>query len=400
MEPLMITMDMNQTLAMAVVVLLVGKFLCTKVQLFNRFCIPAPVVGGIIFSLVNLVGHQTGLFGFNMNFILKDFFMVFFFTTIGFSASFKMLKKGGIQVVVFLAVATALVVLQNVLGVTLANLFGLHPLMGLATGSVPMTGGHGTAGAFGPVFVEYGAARADVVAIASATFGLVAGSLIGGPIARFLIVKNNLIEKNKENNSNQYDGILPEDFDSLKASQIGSAFFYTTIAMGIGSIIFVILNNWNLKFPVYIGSMLIAVVIRNVADSMKVEVPVNEISTLGDVFLGLFLAMALMSLNLWELADLAGPLVVMLMAQAIFMTFYAIFVTFPVMGKDYDAAVITAGHCGFGLGATPNAMANMKTVCDKFMMSPKAFFILPIVGGMFIDFTNSFVITAFANYLK
>lgn len=402
---MVITVDMIQTLALAVIVLLFGQFLCNRIPILKHFCIPSPVVGGLIFSILALVGHQTEAFSFKLDTTLQSFFMMLFFTTIGFTASLQILKKGGIQVFIFLFGAIILLTLQDILGISLAKMFGLHPLIGLATGSVPMTGGHGTAAAFGPILEELGAVGANTVAIASATFGLVMGSMIGGPIARTIINKSKLAvahdeggQDTKEVEENEAANAL-HPVMTLKPNDILVGFYLISIALGIGSIFSMLFQKAGLTFPAYIGSMFAAAIIRNIADYSggKWSVCMDEIGTLGDLFLSIFLAMALMSLRLWELADLAGPLTVIMIGQTILTGGFAFFITFRLMGKDYDAAVMTAGHCGFGMGATPNAMANMKAVTNRYGPSIKAFFIVPIIGSLFIDFFNATIITMFMN---
>jgi len=389
---------MLQTLALAVVVLLLGQGLKKKVAFLEKYCIPAPVVGGLIFALLALVLKQTNVLVFQMDETLKNVLMTAFFTTVGFTASFKLLKKGGIKVVIFLVVATVLVVLQNILGVSLAKVFGLNPLIGLSTGSVPMTGGHGTSAAFAPLFEEAGAVGATTVAVASATFGLIMGSMIGGPIAKSLIEKHSLTSKNKT--ADKALSINKEESKQLVPENFMAAAVQIILAMGIGTIISALLQKTGMTFPPYIGAMFAAAIMRNLSDTTSLfDVRMEEIDIMGNISLSLFLSMALMTLKLWELAELAGPLVVMLLAQTVLMALFAYFITFNLMGRDYEAAVITSGHCGFGMGATPNAIANMETLAEKYGAAPVAFFILPLVGSLFIDFFNAGVITAFMNFL-
>lgn len=391
--------DMYQTMALAVVVLLLGQALRRKINFLEKYCIPAPVVGGLIFAILALVLRQTDILTFEMDETLKSVFMTTFFTTIGFTASFKLLKKGGIKVLLFLAVATLLVVLQNILGVGLAKVFGLNPLIGLSTGSVPMTGGHGTSGAFAPLFEEAGAIGATTVAMASATFGLIMGSMIGGPIAKRLIEKNSLTNKN--GNGEILFSLDKEETKELIPENFMSASVQIILAMGIGTVISILLQKTGLTFPSYIGAMFAAAIMRNISDSTSLfNIHIEEIDIIGNISLSIFLSMALMTLKLWELADLAGPLVVMLLGQTVLMALFAYFVTFNIMGRDYEAAVITGGHCGFGMGATPNAIANMETLVEKYGAAPVAFFILPLVGSLFIDFFNAGVITAFMNFIQ
>lgn len=391
------TFNMAETLAIAVCLLLIGRWIKGKVYFFEKFFIPAPVIGGVIFSIISLIGYNMQLFVFDFDSSLKNILMVAFFTTIGFLASLKMLKKGGVQVFAFLLVATVLVVLQNVVGISLAKVFSLNPLIGIAAGSVPLTGGHGTSGAFGPVLESAGATGAMSVAIASATFGLVAGCLIGGPVGKRLMAKHNLtspreVEVFLDGNENPSDIKL-----LLNEDLLFKAIVFIVLAMGIGGFITPLAKNLGIVLPVYIGPMIVAAIIRNVADEYKIEIPLNAINVVGNIALQLFLAMALMSMRLWELAALAVPLVVILLIQKLVMALYAYFVTFRIMGKDYDAAVMAVGHCGFGMGATPNAMANMESFTAANGHSPTAFFALPLVGSLFIDFVNASIITVFIN---
>jgi ESS family glutamate:Na+ symporter len=391
-------LDMLQTIALAVIVLLLGQALRKRIGFLEKYCIPAPVIGGLIFAVLALVLRQANILSFEMDETLKNVFMTAFFTTVGFTASFKLLKKGGIKVFIFLGIATALVVLQNILGVSLAKVFGLNPLIGLSTGSVPMTGGHGTSGAFAPLFEEAGAIGATTVAMASATFGLIMGSMIGGPIAKRLIEKNSLTGRN--NNLEMTSTAAKEETKKLVPQNFMSATVQIILAMGIGTVISAVLEKTGMTFPSYIGAMFAAAIMRNISDSTSLfDVRIDEIDIIGNISLSIFLSMALMTLKLWELADLAGPLVVMLLAQTLLMAVFAYFITFNLMGRDYEAAVITGGHCGFGMGATPNAIANMETISAKFGAAPVAFFILPLVGSLFIDFFNTGVITTFMNFI-
>ncbi|MGX6592795.1 sodium/glutamate symporter [Cetobacterium ceti] len=389
------TFNMYQTLAIAIILLLLGKFVKSKVSFFEKFFIPAPVIGGVIFSLLTLIGHSTNSFIFSFDENLKNLLMITFFTTIGFLASLKMLKKGGIQVFIFLGVAVGLVIIQNIAGVGMAKFFGLNPLLGLAVGSIPLTGGHGTSGAFGPVLEKAGAHGALSVAIASATFGLVAGCMIGGPIAKRILLKYNLKSKT---NAVYADETLDKDtIQNASEATIFKSVVLISISMGIGSFVSPFAKKFGITLPPYIGPMIIAAIFRNTFDFSKKEIPIPSINIIGNISLQLFLAMALMTMRLWELAALALPLIVMLLVQTIIMALYARFVTFNIMGKDYDAAVLATGHCGFGLGATPNAMANMETFTRTNGPSPNAFFVLPLVGSLFIDFVNAAVITLFIN---
>ena len=399
---MILQMDMVQSMALGVVVLLIGSYLVRKIDFLERFCIPAPVVGGTLFAILALILHLTGIIDFQMDDTLRVVAMTAFFTTVGFSASFRLLKKGGIKVFIFLGLAVGLVILQNILGIGLATLFDLNPLIGLATGSVPMTGGHGTAASWGPELEKAGALGAEAIAVAAATFGLIAGSMMGGPLGKRLIEKNNLIEKKRglaKNGDRVNISNLSEEESKLVPNNFAVGAYQILIAMGVGTIISsFIVEKTGWTFPPYIGAMLAAAIIRNLSDITNIyEVPTIEIDIIGSISLSLFLSMALMALKLWELADLAVPFIVMLVAQVLLMASFAYFVTFNVMGRDYDAAVLAGGHCGFGLGATPNGIANMTAITGRFGASPVAFFILPLVGSLFIDFFNVAVITFFMN---
>ena len=389
-------LNMAETVGFAIILLLLGRWIKKKVNFFEKFFIPAPVIGGTLFSIILLVGHQTETFTFTFNDDIKNLLMIAFFTTVGFSASLKILKKGGIGVALFLLAAVILVILQDIIGPVLAKALGINPLLGLAAGSIPLTGGHGTSGAFGPYLEDLGATGATVVAVASATYGLIAGCLIGGPIARRLMIKNNLKPtENKEGVDNSLLGSATE----VTEESLFSAVVYVGIAMGIGALINNMLAKAGIKFPVYLMGMVVAAIIRNILDFNQKQLPFTEIGIVGNISLSLFLSMALMSMKLWQLIDLAIPLIIILLVQTVLMAFFAYFITFNIMGRDYDAAVMSTGHCGFGLGATPNAMANMETFTRANGPSVKAFFIIPIVGSLFIDFINAGVIQAFATWI-
>lgn len=391
--------NMAETLAISILVLLLGREIKKRVNFLERFFIPAPVVGGVIFSILLLIGHNTGAFSFSFDNVLKDFLMTIFFTTIGFTASGKLLKKGGVGVVVFLITATVLVVIQDIVGVSMAKMFGEHPLLGLAVGSVPLTGGHGTSGAFGPVLEEFGVTGGLSVSIAAATYGLIAGCLIGGPVAKRLRDKYNL-KPSLEDREGTVEALEENDEKPVSEETLFSAVVVIALSMGIGYCIAPFLKKYGIVIPAYIGPMFIAAIIRNIADMQKKNLPMNEIAITGNIALSLFLAMALMTLKLWELADLAIPIISILLVQTAIMALFAYFITFRFNGKDYDAAVMATGHCGFGLGATPNAMANMEVFTKENGPAPRAFFVLPVVGALFIDFTNATVITFFINMFK
>lgn len=391
-----VELDMYQATAVAALVLLLGRILVDKIAVLRKYCIPAPVVGGFIYAIVHLIVRSAGIVEISADMTLKNVFMVAFFCSVGYTASFRMLKKGGIQTVIFLLLAVVMVVLQNCVGAGLAAAFGLDPRLGLATGSIPMVGGHGTAGSFGPLLEELGVANANVVAIASATFGLVAGCAIGGPIAYNRIHKLNL--KSAGSLDNTETTVEKDETGAVDSKRFLDAFLYLIVAIGAGTVVSMFLGKL-MTFPFYIGAMLVGAVIRNIMDAQSKEIPMEEIGTLGGSCLSIFLGLAMIDMKLWQLAELALPLVVMLAAQTILMFVYAYFVVFNVLGKTYDAAVMTTGFCGFGMGATPNAMANMQAVTGQYGPAPTAFMVVPLVGSLFIDFLNASILTGFINFL-
>lgn len=405
---LTLRLDMIQTVALATLVLFLGYFLKRKWSILDRFNIPAPVVGGLIFATFTLVVRQFGIFAIEFNTLLQSPFMIAFFTTVGLTASFSLLKIGGPQVVLFWGLATFLAFFQNLIGILLTKLMGVPPFLGLICGSVTMTGGHGTGLAFGPVFESLGMGGASTYAVAAATFGLVSGGLIGGPVGTLLIKRKNLRRekfylKGKKEVVESIDEIAEEKDRKVRLSAYEFLKYMAIIlsCMWVGSIISKGFESLKITLPSYIGSMIFAALLRNFLDLTKIiKISQNYVELLGSISLSIFLSMALMSLRLWELFELAIPMLLILIFQVAFMAFYAIFLTFPFMGGDYDSAVMAGGHCGFGLGATPNAIANMEALVEKFGPAPRAFLVIPIVGAFFIDFTNALMITFFTNLLK
>lgn len=393
-----IQIDMYQTLAVSVLVLILGQFLKKRINFLEKFCIPAPVIGGLLFAVLTCVCYSLGIAEFTFDDTLREVCMVFFFTSVGFQANLKVLKSGGKSLFIFLGLVVVLIVSQNFLALGVSKLLHLDPLVGLCTGSIPMVGGHGTAGAFGPVLEDFDVNGATTICTAAATFGLIAGSLIGGPIGKRLIDRKKLLDTAVAED----DSILVEDEKKHErhTNMYAAAVFQLIIAVGIGTIISELLTKTGLTFPIYIGAMIAAAVIRNIGEySGKFDIYMGEINNLGGICLSLFLGMAMITLKLWQLAELALPLIILLSAQLILMMLFTYFVVFNVMGRDYDAAVLAAGTCGFGMGATPNAMANMQAICDRYVPSVKAYLIIPLIGSLFADFLNSLVITFFINIL-
>lgn len=390
----MLQLDFYSTLVAASLVLLLGRWLVARIGFLRAYNIPAPVAGGLVVALVLLA--LRGLADIEVRFdpSLQTPLMLAFFATIGLNADFASLKKGGRILAIFLLVVTTLLVVQNAMGIALAKALGLDPLMGLLAGSVTLSGGHGTGAAWGTVFSEkYGVASASELAIASATFGLVLGGLIGGPVARLLIKRVQVpgIE--------QVQPRLPKGFEQPNRERLITPFSFIetlallAISLQVGTYLNGFLQGTALELPTFVCVLFVGVVLRNGLSALGWhQVFEREVSVLGNVSLSLFLAIALMSLKLWGLAALALPIVILLAAQALLMALFAIFITFRVMGSNYDAAVLAAGHCGFGLGATPTAIANMQAVTQRFGPSQIAFLVVPMVGAFFIDITNAVVI--------
>ena len=405
--PTSVSLDMMQTVALAALVLFAGYGIRRRVPVLDRFNIPAPVVGGFLFAAVALALRQTGTLHVEFDTRLQSPFMVAFFTAIGLGASLGLLKVGGKQVLIFWGVASLLAVLQNAIGVGLAELLGVNPLLGLITGSITMTGGHGTGAAFGKLMEDqYHFPGAVTLAMAAATFGLVTGGLLGGPVGTRLITRFGLRSPGgapPPAATLAAHASLDEEIDLEPAGEAPTAYrLLQTLTIilacmwaGGG------LSTWLGRFvtlPGYIGAMLVAAVVRNAADaSGRLRIEERVVDDLGTIALSLFLTMALMSLKLWELLNLALPMLLIVSVQVVVVAAFAWWVTFRVMGRDYDAAVMASGHCGFGLGATPNAVANMESLVERFGAAPRAFLVVPMVGAFFIDFTNALIITAYIN---
>ena len=412
MTRLVFTLDMVQTLALAAVILFVGYGVRRRVGVLGRYNIPAPVIGGFLFAAVALALRLQGLVAFEFDTTLQTPLMVAFFTTIGLGASLALLKVGGPQVLLFWVLASVLAVIQDGVGVLLAKGLGVHPFLGLIAGSITMTGGHGTGAAFGKLMEDqYAFGGAVTLAMAAATFGLVSGGLIGGPVATALITRNRLktpgLEAGAKGAPADIEAMgLESEIDTEPAGEAPTAYTLLKtitvilVAMWAGSV----LSRWlgqYVTLPAYIWAMIIAALIRN-GDELAHRIKLDQrvVDDLGTIALSLFLAMALMSLKLWELLDLAVPMLVILTVQVTMMAAFAYFVTYRLMGRDYDAAVMAGGHCGFGLGATPNAVANMEAIVERFGHAPRAFLVVPMVGAFFIDFTNALIITAYINLVR
>ena len=396
----MFTLEFNmyQTLAIAVVMLYVGTLLKRRIQFLETFCIPSPVVGGLLFAIISCILYVSGIIGFAFDETLKTVCMVAFFTSVGFQANVKVLKTGGVSLLIFLGCVCALIFCQNILAVALSNVLNISPFIGLCTGSISMVGGHGTAGAFGPVLEDLGLVGATTLCTAAATFGLVAGSLMGGPLGRRLILGKDLLKTAVK--ADETPLVEEEKKHERSVGMYAPAAYQLALAMGIGTVVSMLLSKTGMTFPIYIGAMIVAAIMRNWSEfTGAFTVHIGEINNIGGICLSLFLGIAMITLKLWQLAELALPLVVLLVGQTVLMFLFAYLVIFTVLGRDYDAAILSAGSCGFGMGATPNAMANMQVLTAKFAPSVKAYILVPIVGSMFADFINSLTITFFINFI-
>ncbi|WP_151762312.1 sodium/glutamate symporter [Acinetobacter seifertii] len=401
------------TLISAVIVLLLGRFLVNRIDFLKRYNIPEPVAGGLVAAVVSLLVHT--LWGYSVVFSseLQTSFMLVFFASIGLSANFMKLKEGGTALVVFLICVASFIVVQDAVGMSLATLLGLDPLIGLIAGSITLTGGHGTAGAWGEILeTQHGIQGALALGMASATFGLIIGGVIGGPLAKLLINRYGLAQAKTNAEIQNRDTHVEQNSDDLAPFEnphqvrlITADNAITTLGMFAACLAFAEFmtgfskGTW-FELPTFVWALGGGVILRNILESvLKIDIFDRAIDVFGNASLSLYLAMALLSLKLWQLADLAGPLVVILGAQTLTMALYAAFVTFRVMGKNYDAAVLAAGHCGFGMGATPTAVANMQAITNMYGPSHKAFLIVPLCGAFFVDLINATVIQLMLKFI-
>ncbi|AKF95705.1 sodium/glutamate symporter [Brevibacillus laterosporus] len=394
------TLALNQvnTIFLAVALLVVGSYLVKKAGFLQKFYIPAPVVGGLLFAIIATTLKAMGLLEITLDTSLQSLFMLTFFTTVGLGASFKLIKLGGKLLIIYWIACGFLALAQNVIGVSLASLFGIHPLIGMMAGSVSMEGGHGAAGAFGQTLEDMGIQSALAIGIAAATFGLVAGGLVGGPTVKYLISKYDL--KPTE---------IEDEIETVeeKAQPITTNTFFTqvlliTFCMAVGTYLGELFTSaTGFVLPSYVGAMFVAVIARNIVDKCNPNaIDMKSINLISDVTLGIFLSMALMSIKLWEVADLALPMLLIVFVQVVFIVLFGIFILFRLLGKNYDAAVMVAGFTGHGLGATPNAMANMAAVTERFGPSRKAYLVVPVVGAFLIDVFGMPIIITTINLFK
>ena len=416
-----ITLNGYYTLILATLVLLLGRFLVKRIKFLEDFNIPEPVAGGLVAAIVVYILNIVWGYSFNFHQGLQTATMLMFFASIGLSADFGRLKAGGSPLLIFTIIVSVFIILQDILGVAMASALGLDPLLGLVTGSIALTGGHGTAGAWGITLEEqYGVVGATTLGIAVATYGLVAGGVIGGPVARRLIKKLGLkptavnanpsdVEKlaseqslystkhsEEEVHSNKEMFEKPDNIRLITASSTIESLALFAAALAFADLMTLVAQDTWFELPTFVWALAGGVILRNTLTMVfNFDMFDRAIDVIGNASLSLFLAMALLSLKLWQLTDLAGPVLIILLSQTVLMIGYAYFVTFKLMGKDYDAAVLSAGHCGFGMGATPTAIANMQAVTDRYLPSHKAFLIVPMVGAFFVDIVNATILQIF-----
>ena len=396
----MLQLDAVQSLALAGLALFLGYAVCRVIPVLGRYNLPPPVVGGLVFALLAWAAHARDTVLFVVDTSLQTPLMIAFFTTIGFNASFWLLKISGRQVLVFLLLASGFAVVQNLLGMAVAAGFGLHPLFGVLAGSATLTGGPATGLAFAPLFEQAGVAGAESIAVASAMAGIVCGGLIGGPVATVLIRRHRLVSSRPDDHRAPPEGGPIETASEAQREYSAlKSIVAILVAMWLGAWVSRWISTTGVTLPAYVGAMLVGAAIRNLDDRTQLvglSVPTTDV--IGNVCLALFLSLALMNLKLWELAGLALPLLVNLGLQALLVAAFCALV-FRAMGRDYDAAVMGGGFIGFMLGTTANAMAVMRTLVERYGAAPRAFLVAPLVGAFFIDFSNALVITGFINWL-
>ena len=375
------------TLALAVILLLIGYAVKSKVPFLTKYCIPAPVVGGFLFMFITFAGHMTNTFAFNFTNSFQSVFMLAFFTTVGLGASFSLLKKGGLLLIVYWLCSALISIIQNALAIGVGTAVGVPSPYALLCGAISMIGGHGAAAAYGQTFMDMGYSAGMTVGAAAATFGLISGVMLGGPLARFMIEKNGLKPEDDNTAYTEIEKVNAANGVKLSALDVIKNVSVIIVCMAVGQMV----SGWigsliNMSFPEYVGAMFVAVIARNLNDKLHFYTfSFSLVDGIGDVMLNLYLSLAMMTLALWELTDLLGGMLVILLLQVLVMALYNYFFVFRILGKNYDAAVMCSGLCGHGLGATPTAIVNMTAVCEKYGMSRRAFMIVPIVGAFLVD---------------
>ena len=419
-----IELNMLQTAGIGALALMVGMVLTRRVAFLQKYCVPSPVSGGIIFSLLTLALYGWFHVEISYDNTLMDIFMLAFFTCVGFQCNLKVVKTGGKPLMSMLILLVIMITIQNLMPLGITRALGVNHLIGIVAGSMSMTGGHGTVGGFAPVLEDMGLHGASTIGMAAATFGLIAGSMVGGPLADF-IIRRRLKQEQVQSPDTAIDPAMagiegdeasPEgraqrvSTNEQEFQQYAKATYWILMVMGGGTILSALLSKTGVKFPPYFGALVLAALVRNIlgfiprkengewgkADTL---LDMDRIISVGNICLSMFLGMAMISLKLWELQSLALPLIIILVSQVVIMVLFVYFVAFPMLGRDYDAAVLCAGICGFGLGATPNAMANMSAICFKYHYTAKPFIVVPIIGSMFTDMFNVGILIIFLTLL-
>ena len=382
-----INLNSTTTLALAALLLIMGYSINKRVTILNKYCIPAPVVGGFLFMFLTWLGHISSTFKFNFENIFQSTFMLAFFTTVGLGASFSLLKKGGKLLIIYWLTCGIISIFQNIIGITITKITGLEAPYALLSSAISMIGGHGAALAYGGTFAKMGYESAPLVGAAAATFGLITAVLIGGPLGRRLIEKNNLRPDNNENFDQSVTEINTDKGEKLSDLDVIKNVVVILVCMAIGSYISTLIGKLiKMDFPSYVGAMFMAVIVRNINEKTHTyNFNFSLVDGIGNVMLNLYLSLALMTLKLWELSGLIGGVLLVVACQVIFMIIIAYFVVFRILGSNYDAAVMCSGLCGHGLGATPSAIVNMTAINEKYGMSRKAMMIVPIVGAFLVD---------------
>ena len=403
MERMILQLGMFETLALAVLAIYLGNYLRKVFPILKKYCLPASVVGGTIFAVISMVLYYSNVVELSFEFkAINSLFYCIFFAASGAAASLSLLKQGGKLVIIFTILAATLAACQNALALFVGNLMGVNPLISMMTGSIPMTGGHGNAAAFAPIAVEAGASAAMEVAIAAATFGLISGCILGGPFGNFIIKRHKLEDpaldgKDDVSEMGEAAPTMPIDKNSVV-----NAMFLMCIALGIGQVVTLVLKKYGISFPIHVSCMLGGILIRLFYDKKagNHEMLYEAIETVGEFSLGLFVSMSIITMKLWQLSGLGFALIVLLMVQVIFIILFCYFLTFNLLGRNYDAAIMAVGHTGFGLGAVPVSMTTMQTVCQKYRYSKLAFFVVPVIGGFISNISNAIIITKFLNIAK
>lgn len=395
-----IELGLLETLVVALFILFLGYFLNEKIPVLKDNNIPEPVVGGIAFSLLSALLHTQFALDIRFDMSMKTPLMILFFTTVGLGASVSLLVKGGPKVAIFMCVATLYLIFQNVVGVSLAMFTDMNPLMGLMLGSVTLSGGHGNGATYAELFsTHYNLQNALELAMASATFGLVLGGLLGGPVAKRLIQRHNLTPTERPTAAHEVITYDPEEKDLVTPKKMMETLVLLATCMVTGKYIHTLLQDLSVPLPAFLLPLLVGILLTNLCEfSGKYKISKVCLDLWGTMALSIFLAMAMMSLRIWELVALAGPMLMIILMQTLMMAFFAYFITFRLMGKNYDAAIMAGGHCGFGMGATPTAVANMESLVSRFGPSPQAFLVVPMVGAFFIDISNALVLQLFMSF--